>query len=104
MAGADGAVSNFMHLLDDFITFKTKAAQKEVDVHIYQCGCTEITSHLLKEECTYDRYYLHDDVEDYPLKYFEAQPIYGKKAHRLITTYHTCLNIRCLSSHHIVTY
>ena len=79
VAGEDGAVANFMHLLDDFFVFKAKQAQKEVEIHIYQPGSSEITRELLQDDCAYEHYCLHADEDAPPLKYFDAQPVYGKK-------------------------
>ena len=39
-----------------------------------------MTSALLDDELAYEHYRLHDAEDAPPLKFFDAQPVYGKKA------------------------
>ena len=55
-------------------------AQKDVEIHVYQPGSSELTSALFDDELAYEHYRLHDSEDAPPLKLFDAQPVYGKKA------------------------
>lgn len=90
---------NFLNLLDEFLSWKMKAIQKEVEaglgsphslladgvgslvfqVHIYQAGLKEINDEVI-ENLKYENYTLHEDeAEQMPLKWYEAQPVVSKK-------------------------
>ena len=92
-------MANFLNLLDEFLSWKMKAIQKEVEaglrlrhsllvdgggtfvcqVHIYQAGLKEIDDKAV-EKLKYENYTLHEDeAEKMPLKWYECQPIISKK-------------------------
>ena len=98
-AGVDGCVVNFLNLLDDFLSWKMKAIQKEVEaglrsrhlllavgcvllvrqVHFFQSGLKEIDDEAV-EKLKYENYTLHEDeAGEMPLKWYEAQPVFSKK-------------------------
>ena len=48
-------------------------------MHIYQSGLKEVDEEVV-EKLTYEHYTIHDDdVQQIPLKWYEAQPIFSKK-------------------------
>ena len=71
VAGAEGSVKNLFLLLDDFFSWKMKAMQKEVEVHIYQHGKQELAD---TDDFDYEHYTLHEADEVLPLKWFECSP------------------------------
>jgi hypothetical protein len=76
VAGAEGCVKNFFLLLDDFFSWKMKAMQKEVEVHIYQHGGQEISD---VDDLEYEHYTLHEADEVLPLKWYECSPVISKR-------------------------
>ena len=100
IAGEDDCVGNFIVLLDEFLVWKTKATQKDVQasinslhvlimvrrgdrwfwqVHIFQ-GALKVIDNEAIEQLTYEQWTLHDDEgEEMPLKWYECQPVISKK-------------------------
>ena len=59
IAGADGAVSNFLSLWDDFMVWRTKAMAKDVQTHIFLHTNVEEVDQSKIEEMNYEHYHLH---------------------------------------------
>ena len=76
VAGANGSVKNLLLLLDDFFSWKMKAMQKEVEVHIYQHGEQELAD---ADDFDYEHYTLHEADEVLPLKWYECSPVISKR-------------------------
>lgn len=81
IAGADGAVSNFLSLWDDFMVWRTKAMAKDVQTHIFLHTNVEEVDQSKIEEMNYEHYHLHAPAEEseLPLKWHEAAPCIGKR-------------------------
>ena len=78
MAGEEGAVNNFMCLLDDFFVWKIKTTKREtVQILIYQHE--EYISVDEVNALAYQHYTLHETDQSPPLKWYEMSPVMGKK-------------------------
>ena len=79
---ADVAVENFLMLLDDFFTSKSKTLAKDIEIHVrpHKSAANEVTSDLV-ESLSYEHLTFHEATAEtkLPLKMFEAQPVVGKR-------------------------
>ena len=72
---------NFMCLLDSFISFKSHQLAKDVEVNVYPHSSVEDIVSEESLELEYKHYVFHDAAsKGLPLKFFESQPVVGKKA------------------------
>ena len=79
-AGDEGALSNFMCLLDQFISWKAHQLAKDVEVHVHPHSSVEDIACEDALELEYKHYVHHDAAsKGLPLKWCECQPVIGKK-------------------------
>ena len=80
VAGEDDAVGNFLFLFDDFMVWKMKQLDKNVQVQIHQHATQHVDQEFVRS-LNYEHYSLLsvDDDSELPLKWYESQPVIGKK-------------------------
>ena len=79
VAGGDNAVAIYFFLFDDFLVWKAKQIDKNVQVQINQHGEQQITNAFVSD-LNYEHYtVLSVSDEELPLKWYECQPVVGKK-------------------------